>query len=87
MAKTVTISESRKADDKARSASLNSRIPIEVSLDPLVTISTEGKITDVNNANLILPQSQVVLAATPWFCRCKIVTLIRASSGSVKVIR
>ncbi len=37
-------------DDKLRSASLYARSLIEASLDPLVTISADGKITDVNKA-------------------------------------
>ncbi|MCX7157401.1 MAG: PAS domain S-box protein [Rhodocyclales bacterium] len=36
------------ADDKLRTASLHARSLIEASLDPLVTISPEGTITDVN---------------------------------------
>ena len=44
------VSESRHAEAKARSASLYARRLIEASLDPLVTISPEGKITDVNRA-------------------------------------
>ena len=38
------------ADEKVRATSLYSRSLIEASLDPLVTISAEGKITDVNKA-------------------------------------
>ena len=38
----------KQADDKLRSASQYARSLIEASLDPLVTISPEGKITDVN---------------------------------------
>ena len=38
----------KQADDKLREASQYSRSLIEASLDPLVTISPEGKITDVN---------------------------------------
>jgi PAS domain S-box-containing protein len=45
-----TIAEGRKAEEKMREASLYTRSLIEVSLDPLVTISLEGKITDVNIA-------------------------------------
>ena len=40
----------RHAADKVRKASLYARSLIEASLDPLVTISPEGKITDVNQA-------------------------------------
>jgi len=44
------ITERQKAEEKARSASLYARILIEASLDPLVTINRNGKITDVNKA-------------------------------------
>ncbi len=39
-----------KAEDELRTASRYARSLIEASLDPLVTISAEGKITDVNRA-------------------------------------
>ncbi len=38
------------AEEKVRAGSLYSRSLLEASLDPLVTISAEGKITDVNKA-------------------------------------
>ncbi|HMK47028.1 MAG TPA: PAS domain S-box protein, partial [Methanocella sp.] len=44
------ITELKRAEEKARNASAYNRSLIEVSLDPLVTISPEGKITDVNVA-------------------------------------
>ena len=44
------VTERKKAEEKLRSASLYSRSLIEASLDPLVTINAEGKITDVNEA-------------------------------------
>jgi PAS domain S-box-containing protein len=44
------ISEKMLAEEKVRSAAEYARSLIEASLDPLVTISTEGKITDVNEA-------------------------------------
>ncbi len=44
------VTERKKAEDAVRVASLYSRSLIEASLDPLVTISAEGKITDVNKA-------------------------------------
>ncbi len=44
------ISESRQIEEKQRIASLYARGLIESSLDPLVTISPSGTITDVNNA-------------------------------------
>jgi PAS domain S-box-containing protein len=40
----------KQAEEKLRAASLYARSLIEASLDPLVTISAEGKITDVNQA-------------------------------------
>jgi PAS domain S-box-containing protein len=39
-----------RAEEASRSASLYSRGLLEASLDPLVTISPEGKITDINRA-------------------------------------
>jgi PAS domain S-box-containing protein len=44
------ITKSKEAEEKLRAASLYARSLIEASLDPLVTISPEGKITDVNQA-------------------------------------
>ena len=44
------VSERKKTEEKLRVASLYSRSLLEASLDPLVTISSEGKITDVNRA-------------------------------------
>jgi PAS domain S-box-containing protein len=46
------ISEKKQAEERLRSASQYSRSLIEASLDPLVTISTAGKITDVNEATI-----------------------------------
>jgi PAS domain S-box-containing protein len=46
------ITERRQADEQLRSASLYARSLIEASLDPLVTINPEGKITDVNEATI-----------------------------------
>ena len=46
------ITERKQADQKLRAASLYARSLIEASLDPLVTISPEGKITDVNEATI-----------------------------------
>jgi PAS domain S-box-containing protein len=46
------ITERRRADEKLRAASEYARSLIEASLDPLVTISPEGKITDVNDATV-----------------------------------
>ncbi len=44
------ITQHKQMEDELRSASLYSRSLIEASLDPLVTISPEGHITDVNVA-------------------------------------
>ena len=46
------ISEKQLAEEKVRSASQYSRSLIEATRDPLVTISAEGKITDVNEATV-----------------------------------
>ena len=46
------IAERKRAEEKLRSASLYARSLIEASLDPLVTISPKGKITDVNEATV-----------------------------------
>jgi PAS domain S-box-containing protein len=46
------ISEKKRAEEQARAASQYARSLIEASLDPLVTISPEGKITDVNEATI-----------------------------------
>lgn len=46
----IRTTELSKAKDTAEALSRYSRSLIEASLDPLVTINTEGKITDVNNA-------------------------------------
>lgn len=46
----LDITEFRKMEREKREASLYSRSLIEASLDPLVTISAEGLITDVNRA-------------------------------------
>ena len=42
----------KKMEEELRTASLYARSLIEASLDPLVTISPEGKITDVNEATV-----------------------------------
>jgi PAS domain S-box-containing protein len=44
------VDDVKRAEAKLRQASLYTRSLIEASLDPLVTISREGKITDVNEA-------------------------------------
>jgi len=46
----IDITERKRAETALRAASLYTRSLIEASLDPLVTISPQGKITDVNEA-------------------------------------
>lgn len=46
----IDITDRKQAEEGLRHASLYARSLIEASLDPLVTISPEGKITDVNEA-------------------------------------
>src|SRR6185295_12711753 len=46
------ISDRKRAEEQLRTASQYSRSLVEASLDPLVTISPEGKITDVNEATV-----------------------------------
>jgi PAS domain S-box-containing protein len=46
------ISERKRIDEKLQATSKYARSLIEASLDPLVTISPEGKITDVNEATV-----------------------------------
>ncbi len=46
------ISERKRIDDQLQATSKYARSLIEASLDPLVTISPEGKITDVNEATV-----------------------------------
>jgi PAS domain S-box-containing protein len=46
----IDITEGKRAEEQVKSAALYTRSLIEASLDPLVTISAEGKITDVNKA-------------------------------------
>jgi PAS domain S-box-containing protein len=46
----IDITKSKQAEEALRNASLYARNLIEASLDPLVTISADGKILDVNRA-------------------------------------
>src|SRR6185436_12399624 len=46
------ITERKRVEDQARETSQYARSLIEASLDPLVTISPDGKITDVNEATV-----------------------------------
>ncbi|MBN1307303.1 MAG: MEDS domain-containing protein [Chitinispirillaceae bacterium] len=48
----IDVTEQKRLSERLHSASLYSRSLIEASLDPLVTISPEGKITDVNEATV-----------------------------------
>jgi len=48
------VTERKRMEEELRSASLYTRSLIEASLDPLVTISPEGKITDVNKATELI---------------------------------
>jgi PAS domain S-box-containing protein len=49
---TAEVDARRQAEDKLSAASQYARSLIESSLDPLVTISADGKITDVNEATI-----------------------------------
>jgi PAS domain S-box-containing protein len=46
----IDVTERKRAEEQIRAASLYVRSLIEASIDPLVTINAEGKITDVNKA-------------------------------------
>lgn len=57
------ITQQKMAEELQRASSLYARSLIEASLDPLVTISPEGKITDVNRASVEvagLPREQLI---------------------------
>ena len=57
------ITERKKAEERLRLASTYNRSLIEASLDPLVTIGSDGKITDVNNSTEIItgyPREQLI---------------------------
>ncbi len=57
------ITERKRAEQEVRKASLYARSLLEASLDPLVTISREGKITDVNHATETItevPREQLI---------------------------
>jgi len=63
------ITHRKKAEDAQRKASIYARSLIEASLDPLVTISTQGKITDVNHATEILTGLNRETLIGSDFCR------------------
>jgi PAS domain S-box-containing protein len=46
----IDLTDRKKIEEKAKNASLYSRSLIEASLDPLITINSDGKITDVNKS-------------------------------------
>ena len=48
----MDITRRKQVEEELRAASLYARSLLEANLDPLVTISTEGKITDVNEATV-----------------------------------
>jgi PAS domain S-box-containing protein len=48
------ISEKRQAEEQLRAASQYTRSLIEASLDPLMTISPDGKVTDLNHATELI---------------------------------
>ena len=48
----MDITERKLAEESLRAASNYNRRLIDASLDPLVTINVEGKITDVNEASV-----------------------------------
>jgi len=48
----IDVTEQKRAQESLREASQYARNLIETSLDPLVTISSDGKITDVNEATI-----------------------------------
>jgi PAS domain S-box-containing protein len=57
------ITERKRAEEQARTTSQYARSLIEASLDPLVTISPDGKITDVNEATIKvtgIPREQLI---------------------------
>jgi len=57
------VTEAKRAENALKSATLYTRSLIEASLDPLVTISPEGKITDVNRATELItgvPREKII---------------------------
>jgi PAS domain S-box-containing protein len=59
----LEIAERKRAEESLRGASKHVRSLIEASLDPLVTISAEGRITDVNQATELvtgIPREQLI---------------------------
>ena len=63
----IDITERKQAEEVAQAASQYSRSLIEASVDPLVTISAEGKITDVNKATeVVTGRSRAELIGTDF---------------------
>jgi PAS domain S-box-containing protein len=59
----IDVTEQKKAESRLAQVSRYSRSLIETSLDPLVTISSEGRITDVNEATIKatgIPREQLI---------------------------
>ena len=57
------ITERKRAEERLKAASLYVRSLIEASLDPLVTISRDGKVMDVNSATELItgvPREQLI---------------------------
>ena len=60
---TAEVEERRRAEERLAASSQYSRSLLESSLDPLVTISAEGKVTDVNEATVTVtgvPREQLI---------------------------
>ena len=59
----IDITERKRAEEQLKAAHQYNRILIEASLDPFVTINTEGKITDANTATELItgvPREQLI---------------------------
>jgi len=59
----VKITDRKRAEEKLKAASLYARSLIEASIDPLVTISADGKVMDVNRATELVtgvPREQLI---------------------------
>jgi PAS domain S-box-containing protein len=59
----IDITERKQAEEQLKTTSLYARSLIEASLDPLVTISRDGKIMDVNSATELItgvPRNQLI---------------------------
>ena len=72
------VTEQKKTEEALRLSNIYNRSLLEASLDPLVTIGSDGKITDVNRATeLVTGYSRNELIGTdfsssfPWYFLCK----------------